>query len=513
MNSEGNIQQEKGSAATLISGTAAVMLGLFASVVLQFSITIVLSYTVGNDGIGFISLTTRTTTLFTTLILLGLPPMVATLVSSENDYETRVSILVSAITMTLPLGILTCFLIIYFSAPLSTALGSASLQLFLILQAPTIPISVLGVTCANYLRGNFKFRYYSISMVVAPLTNFIIILLYINALTVVLAIMASVISTIIGTVTTIFLLFPLKPKMPTSINIKKLVIPSFPLLLVGFCGTLIDSIDAIVLAMIEHDMGLVGVYSNMYILSSYLRYLVEPLSLVLLPIISSTLTRPSTQSAYLVINASMRLILIVFTPIAIIYAILSNEIVEILLPPSFLSGASILSLLSLAIPLLALYYLSSRILIAVKKTYLLGGVLLMCSLSDVLLTLLLTDYAGVLGTAISTIITFTLLGIVTTYYAAKSAQIKLQFYKRDFIFIALVLASCTITHIISIELMSVYYPLGSIVLVILVGILVATLIKPVRKEELDLLLVSLKSIPIIGSRINSIERILLLFVH
>jgi O-antigen/teichoic acid export membrane protein len=335
-------------------------------------------------------------------------------------------------------------------------------------------------------------------------------------LTPTLVILAGIIGGAVGAAVAVGAVLPTEIQSPSFQTLRQMGFLSAPLLVVSFVGVFIDSIDVIIIGSLLSDLSQIGVYSVAYSLASYLRYLIEPVALVLLPLASSAIAIRNQIELKNIIRLASRMLVVLFMPLAILVAVLSREILSILFPPEFILGASTFTVLSISVTCLAVYYLYSRMLIAARKTRALATLLVICGVIDLILTLILVELFGMLGAGLSSAVTFFLLGFGSLFLTNRSLNTQSYFGYRD-LFLGISLLLFFFTYQFLSQLIFNNFQIGSGI--ITVGIVLGTalfvevLFKPIEAEECDVI-ISVVNGAITGPRLkNILTRIIHLFAR
>jgi len=497
----------------LTSGSAIVTGGLYVSILFQFIQVLVISHLLGDVGIGLVSLATRTVSLVQTLIVIGIPTMITRNLAASEDRACRDSLFSTSVAMTLPMSVLAVLSILVAAPYVSLAMDDLRVGPLVALLGLSLPFSSLGALALAYLRGTMQFGRYSLLLVVSPALSLFVITLLIGSLTPEVVVLSVLIATAVSSVVGLRLANPRTWKLLGGLFVRSILLPGVPLLFLALAGTFMDSIDAIVLQIITADVGIVGVYSNAYSLAAYLRYLVEPLALVLLPIASKALSSEDRVAVSSILSSSLKVIFVFFTPLAFLFAMLSPEIIGLLLPSVFLQGSLSLAVLALASPCLACYYVFSRTLIAAGKMYLLSLLVGTSLLAGFIIKVVLTLFFGMLGTAVSSAISFAIMAIVTGVFMKRTCGLALILTRRAFVGpFSVLLVSFTLRQVVSAILASygLVHPLA-VVAIVFVGVFaIETVVKPLSAEEASLIVDSVSVLPIAGRLSPMLRRILAL---
>jgi O-antigen/teichoic acid export membrane protein len=489
---------------------------MFAMALGQFIVLLVISHALGPAGVGAFSLTIRTVSLISMLITLGLPSIVTRTRATEKPSTKKSSTVTTSLLLTLPLAFVLYLVLILFSPRIELVFGAPGLALLLIVHGLTLPLSVLGGMSAASVRGELKFGRFGIVTASTPIVNTVLVLICFSWLSPILAIILGVISAGVGALLALAFAAPSTWGYPDTHLLRKMIIAGAPLLVVSLAGIFIDSIDLFVLGFMSFDLAVIGAYSNAFSVSSYLRYLIEPISLALLPIASSTLSSSRYEETESILKVAVRIIIVFFAPIAVVCSMLSQELLLLLFPTEFVMGAPALSILAISTVGLALYYLANRILIAGEKTRLLGASLMVCAFVDFLLTIPLTYYFGMLGAAASSAITFVLMGLVMVHLVNRQFGFHIGVNRMDVTNCMIILVVCLLGRHLFLQLTAPFgsiYPLFTVGFVLALVLITEAVLKPLSSAELQLVLGLLERPSIPRILMDFVKKLLRLFTR
>ena len=486
----------------LATGSSFIAVGLFVSAFVQLLINIILSRLLGADGIGLLSIVIRFTSLVSTLIILGIPTVTTHLVAASKDNEQKKKVYSNALITLIILSLLATVLIAFFSEDIASFFGIPEIMGLLMIQCIGFPLSSALLISAAYLRGVLQFQKYAILQIISPSANLLLVIYFatFQILTPTLAIISGVVGTGLSALTGVFLVKIYKIQRPSKELLKSIAFLGMPLLVVGLVGTAIDSMDVLILQILGYNLDLIGAYSNAFMLSTYLRYIVEPIALAIMPIASGLISAKMIKETQTILNASIRVITTFFVPLILYIGITSEQIMLVLYPPEFAIASPSLLILSLGTIGLALYYLNSRIIIAYAKNSMLSIMMAIAGISDIILTIVLGWRFGLIGAAFSSAITFLFMAGITSIYNKRKINLRYDFRKRDLSswIVIVVLDYLTLKSLSSIFNSSEF--LGNVVILVIVFIvtvLVLFLMKPLSPIDTALLLdiINRNSIP------------------
>ena len=170
-------------------------------------------------------------------------------------------------------------------------------------------------------------------------------------------------------------------------------------------------------------------------------------------------------------------------PAAVGLSVLSNIIIQVLSTPEIAAnGYFVTPFITASIVLFGIYSIIANILLINKKTQLIGSLWFFAAISNVVLNFILIPIIGILGAAISTLVAYTIVFIISVFYSSK--YIKFDF---DLPFIGKSIISAFIMSLIIIK----FYPSNVLYLLIVIGvssiiyIAILTLLKGFKKDEIE----------------------------
>ena len=276
--------------------------------------------------------------------------------------------------------------------------------------------------------------------------------------------------------------------MPTTKRIKTYLLYGLPLTLTPFYNWVIRVSDQYIIGFF-YGAKQIGIYSLHYSLA----FLLFNLTYIALFVLSPTITRfweeNKLQELREFMNFSYKYIMMLLIPSIIGYFVLYDGVIINIATSEFISTNILLLVLALTIIFASIYSLSQNILFLLKKTKIINYITLSGAIFNIILNIILVPYIGILGAAVSTLITFTILMILNLIYTRKH-------YKFDFMIKTII--KFTIAAII---MGVVIYPfksinLFSLIIQILLGAIVYFIIlyflKVIKKEEIKFFLILYK---------------------
>jgi O-antigen/teichoic acid export membrane protein len=171
----------------------------------------------------------------------------------------------------------------------------------------------------------------------------------------------------------------------------------------------------------------VGIYSAGYGVGNILLMVTIALALVLPPTLAKLYDEGRMDEVRVYLSYSLKYILALAIPFVFGATMLSQEVLRIFSTPAIASeGYFIVPLVALATLFLGINVVMGQSLFLVKKTKILGATWIVAGLTNLLLNILLIPHIGILGAAITTLITYALALGITTYYSVKEIRFSIE---------------------------------------------------------------------------------------
>ncbi len=256
-------------------------------------------------------------------------------------------------------------------------------------------------------------------------------------------------------------------KWPNMSNLKKYLFFSIPQIPSGALLWIIDSSDRY---FITNFLGLsqTGIYSASYSIGSLISLFYIPISFVIFPVISSFWEKDEIPRVKQYLEYSTKLFLFLGIPSSVGLYVLSKPLLQILTTSEFLVGGGILTfLIALSTIFLGIFQINLYIICLIEKTRFMPLIVGISAFTNIILNILLIPIIGIMGAAISTILSYIILSLIVLIWAKKSVD-----YHFDFIFLfKIVLAS--ILMILVIEFLPInLQSIGNIAITAITGLII-----------------------------------------
>jgi O-antigen/teichoic acid export membrane protein len=163
----------------------------------------------------------------------------------------------------------------------------------------------------------------------------------------------------------------------------------------------------------------VGYYAPGYALGNIVTMFIAPLAFMLPAILSKHYDENNVTELQTVLKYSMKYYLILTIPSVIGLSLLSKPILMIVTTPEIAeAGYLITPFVALSALLFGIYAIIMQIIILEKKTKVLGFIWIIAAILNFGLNLVLIPYIGIIGAALTTLISFAFGLIATIYYSS-----------------------------------------------------------------------------------------------
>ena len=248
----------------------------------------------------------------------------------------------------------------------------------------------------------------------------------------------------------VFILFYKK-----RVNLKKFSIPllkkslsyGFPLLLLELSSLFFKFIDRY---LIQFKLGseALGLYTVGANLSQYIQDVIFlPISLAIFPLYMEIWTNKEKEAVVKFLSKTTNYLLILCIPIVFGFSVLSKEIVIILASDKFAASAKIIPFIITGAMIWGFYHIFAAGLYIYKKTKILAFVIFLTCCLNIILNLLLIPILGILGSAISILISYIVMTFVVIKISFKYVKIEINLFDIGGYIIASIIMSLIIYNI------------------------------------------------------------------
>ncbi|MCL0058163.1 flippase [Dehalococcoidia bacterium] len=229
---------------------------------------------------------------------------------------------------------------------------------------------------------------------------------------------------------------------PSFQGIKSYLSFSVPMIPSGVLFWVINSSDRF---FITHILSIseAGMYSVSHTLGSLISLFWMPIGFVLFPMVSKLWEQKEVSKVRNYFEYSTKLFLTLAIPAAVGIYILSQPLIAILATPEFMVGGGLVFLIALSTVLLGLWQINAYIILLVEKTKWFPLIIGIAAITNAGINIVLIPKVGIIGAAISTIVSYFMLSAIGTVWARRAISYKIDFRFLSKVVVAtLVMALC-----------------------------------------------------------------------
>lgn len=217
----------------------------------------------------------------------------------------------------------------------------------------------------------------------------------------------------------VFIVKEVKLKIPDFGATRAYLNYGIHLLITGICFWIIGSSNRYIIGYFM-DTESIGIYSVAYMIGSMIMIFMIPITINLLANGSILYDRGNFGELKKYFKYSVKYFMMLAMPTLFLFSVLSEKIIRILASIEFVSrGAVIIPFITLGFIFYVLWMFGTFILSFAKKTGKMSMVIASASVINIAMNIVLVPYMGILGAAVSTLITFLLMFLVITKISIK----------------------------------------------------------------------------------------------
>lgn len=367
-----------------------------------------------------------TISLMTLIAGLGLPYTLVRFLAAEKDRKEIQEGVYSVLTLISALCLVIALILILFSGPIANFFQC---QPFLIkILGFIILLECLSMVLLNIFRAFQEIRKYSFF---ATLEVLITVGLIAAAVFLGYGLLGAVISLLIAKIFIFLIIFPfiLKKigiKIPAFSKIKEYLHFGLPTVASNISYWVIQSSDRY---LIGFYLGVlyVGYYAPAYAIGITINFFVAPFAFLLPAVLSKFFDENKTQEVKTYLKYSIKYFLMIAIPFVFGLSLLSKQLLIIFSTPEIASNSYfVVPFVGLSILLYGIYNIFTQIIVLFKKTKIIGAIWVAGALLNLGLNFIFIPRFGILGAAITTLIAYTLVFILTWYYSFKDFQFEID---------------------------------------------------------------------------------------
>ena len=392
----------------------------------------------GPTDYGLISLASAITTIVSTIILIGIHQGVLRYVSfykGKKDENRIKGVIVSALEILLPLGIISAIVLFLFSDIISVSIfDDPNLTPILKIFSISIPFSVLFFVFNNAVYGfqEVKYAVYSNQIFQNSCRLFLLVILLLLGLGVYGAAFAytfAIIATAFAAFYYLNKIFPAFSRKIKAIPMKRELFSfSWPLMFAGTLALVMSWIDTLMIGYFLTSYN-VGIYRASLTTASLLLIVPSSFISIFYPVITELFSQTKMTELKEINTTVTKWILLFVFPLGLLMILFSKQILYILYGTEYMAGGVSLVILSFTYLIISVFRPTSHIIWAVGRTKLVMVNTLVGATIDVALNLWLIPIYGINGAAIATAISIAIvdmLAFVEVYGIIRSHPFRLN---------------------------------------------------------------------------------------
>ena len=416
------------------------------------------------------------------VVMLGLPATMVRFLAAAKEREEIQEGFYSIAFIVLFTSAIASLLLFLFSEPIAAALFDGNLTIARILPV-IVFIACLNGLLLNFFRTFQQIKRYSIFLFIRTWLNVALVAYFVLSGH---GIFGAVIGLLISSAS-IFLImislivYEIGIKIPKFTHIREYLAFGLPTVPGNLSSWVVNSSDLYVIGIFL-GTAFVGYYSPGYALGNIINMFLAPLSFMLPAVLSKYYDENNMNKVKTVLRYSLKYVLALAIPATFGLSLLSKPLLTILTTPEIASqGYLITPFVALSALLTGAFGVIGFGLFLAKRTDIGGKIWIIAAISNLGLNIVFVPYIGIIGAAMTTLIAFILVFILSTYYSFKYIRFDIDFSS----ILKSVFASIVMSFVII-----MWSPIGLLNILTVIGVCAAVyaaillLLKGFTKEEI-----------------------------
>jgi O-antigen/teichoic acid export membrane protein len=393
----------------------------------------IITKTLGTYDYGLWAQINITVSLISSLALMGLSMSFVRFLSSETDKKTIQEAVYSILFFVAASGFLASLILYIFSEPLAT-FGFKDPEATYFVQAGSLLILVnviesISLFYFRIFRQIEKFSYFTLFETFGKLL-FILIFLKMGYGLLGVITATLIVQGLIFSIALVTIISQIGFVIPRFTYIREYLQFSLPLTPNSLIRWITESSDRY---LVTYFLGLcsVGVYSAACSIGNLIQLFVTPLQLILFPELSKLFDQNKMDEVRIYMSHSLRYFLIIAIPAVFGLSALAKPLIAVLTTPDFISGWFVIPITAFAGLMAGIFQIFVNTMFLRKETKPATYINIVAAVTNVILNLILIPIPsiGILGAALSTLISYTLMAAFCVHISLK--HFKLDFYYLD----------------------------------------------------------------------------------
>jgi O-antigen/teichoic acid export membrane protein len=372
-----------------------------------------------------------TASLITPFALMGLSMALVRFLSSETEIKKIREAVYSILFFVTMSGLLVSFLLYMFAEPLATfGFKDSGAAYFIQAGSLLILLNVLEPVSLYYFRVFKQIRKFSYLTLFEVFGKLLFTLVLIKMGYGLLGLIAAtlLVQSVIILIAFLTIVSQIGFVIPKFIYIREYLQFSLPLTPNALIRWVTESSDRY---LVTFFLGLksVGVYSAACSIGSLTQFFVSPLQLILLPELTKLFDENKIDKIIIYMSYSLRYFLFISIPAVFGLSALAKPLLGIFTTEDFLSGWLVIPVIAFSGLMAGVVQIFINTLLIVKKTKAQTYINIAAAVSNVLINLLLIPSIGIVGAALSTLLSYFFMAVLCIHMSLK--YFKHEFYFHD----------------------------------------------------------------------------------
>jgi len=361
-----------------------------------------------------------------TFATIQLPQALVRFLPAQKDKKEIQDGIWSALILMLGVLLITSFVLLFFSRPISQFLGAE--QLFVIILTPIILFECVNFLLANVFRAfqeTKKYCYLAIFQKITE-TTFVISAVFLGY-GLIGAIISVLITKIIFFIIMIsFVIKKIGISLPRFLRTKEYLSFCLPLMPTDISYWITQSSDKYIIGFFLGTL-FVGYYAPAYTLGCFIAFFMTPLNFLLPAILSKYHDENESEKVISYLEYSLKYFLLVSIPATFGLSILSKQLLTTFSTPQIAQNSYfVVPFITLGMVFFGAYTILSSVFWIKKKTNIGGIIWVFAGVINIALNFLLVPRFGILGAAITTFLAYLFVLVVGYYYCVKELPLKID---------------------------------------------------------------------------------------
>lgn len=442
----------------IAKGAGIVFIGTGIGMFFAYLGMMIVARLLGPTDLGLISLASAVATITSTVILVGMPEGVVRYVSfytGRNDEQRTKGVIISALKVVLPLGIVAGILLFLFADLISIRVfHDANLVPILKIFSFSIPFFALYYIFIFAITGfqEMKYMVYVRDLFQNSSRLFllvVVLLLGYGVLGAAFAYTFAIVATPLVAFYYLNKIFPVFSKNIKPISIKReLFFFSWPLMFAGMLGLIMGWIDTLMIGYFLTAAD-VGIYRVSLSTAGLLVIVPSSFASIFFPVITELYSKREMNELKHINYAVTKWIFMIVLPLVLLMMLFSKQVLYILYGAEYISGAMVLCILGFGYLIISVFSPTNQLIQTIGRTKLIMVNTSVGAALDVILNFWLIPIYGIGGAAVATgisLLTVNALAFTEVLLITRIQPIKLNYVKVVFASFAAIFVVYMITR-------------------------------------------------------------------